>query len=157
MPREIERKYLVDDRSVLRGLAGVVFRQGYILIQDGIVVRVRTEGTRAVITLKGKSQGIARSEYEYEIPFADAEEMLAELCIRPHIEKTRYTTTWGAKLWEIDVFGGENSGLVLAEIELESEEEEFEVPPWVGVEVSDDLRYYTANLVHHPYARWEDI
>ena len=123
MPWEIERKYLVADRSCLDQLEGVAFRQGYIPIQDGGVVRVRIEGERAVLTLKGPTSGIARREYEYEIPRQDAESILATLCQRPHIEKTRYTLSWAGKIWSIDVFSGENEGLVLAEVELSSQDE----------------------------------
>jgi len=153
---EIERKYLVADRSCLDQLAGVAFRQGYIPTQDGGVVRVRIEGERAVLTLKGQTSGIARREYEYEIPRQDAESILATLCQRPHIEKTRYTLPWAGKVWTIDVFSGENEGLVLAEVELSSREEVVEKPPWAGVEVSDDPRYYNANLVRNPYCKWRD-
>ena len=154
MPWEIERKYLVADRSCLDSLAGVAFRQGYIPTRDGGVVRVRIEGERAVLTLKGLTSGIARREYEYEIPRPDAESILANLCQRPYIEKTRYTLPWADKVWTIDVFAGENEGLVLAEIELSSREEVVEKPPWAGVEVSGDPRYHNANLVSNPYCKW---
>ena len=156
MSWEIERKYLVADLSCLDQLEGVAFRQGYIPIQDGGVVRVRIEGERAVLTLKGATSGIARREYEYEIPRQDAESILATLCQRPHIEKTRYTLPWAGKVWTIDVFSGENEGLVLAEVELNSQDEAVEKPPWAGVEVSDDPRYYNANLVRNPYASCGD-
>lgn len=154
MPWEIERKYLVADRSCLDSLAGVAFRQGYIPTQDGRVVRVRIEGQRAVLTLKGLTSGIARREYEYEIPRPDAESILAELCQRPSIEKTRYTLPWAGKAWTIDVFSGENEGLMLAEIELSRRDEVVEKPPWAGVEVSGDPRYHNSNLVHNPYCNW---
>lgn len=154
MPWEIERKYLVADRSCLNSLAGVAFRQGYIPTQDGSVVRVRIEGQRAVLTLKGLTSGIARREYEYEIPRPDAESILANLCQRPYIEKTRYALPWAGKVWTIDVFAGENEGLVLAEIELSSREEVVEKPPWAGAEVSGDPRYHNANLVSNPYCNW---
>lgn len=153
---EIERKYLVADRSCLDQLAGVAFQQGYIPIQDGGVVRVRIEGERAVLTLKGATSGIARREYEYEIPRQDAESILSALCQQPLIEKTRYTLPWADRVWTIDVFSGENEGLVLAEVELSSQEEVVEKPPWAGVEVSDDPRYYNANLVRNPYSKWRD-
>ena len=156
MPWEIERKYLVADRSCLDSLAGVAFRQGYIPTQDGRVVRVRIEGQRAVLTLKGLTSGIARREYEYEIPRPDAESILATLCQRPSIEKTRYTLPWAGKSWTIDVFSGENEGLVLAEIELSRRDEVVEKPPWAGVEVSGDPRYHNSNLVYNPYCNWRD-
>ena len=154
MPWEIERKYLVADRSCLASLAGVAFRQGYIPTQDGSVVRVRIEGQRAVLTLKGRTSGIVRREYEYEIPRPDAESILATLCQRPYIEKTRYTLPWAGKAWTIDVFSGETEGLVLAEVELSCREEVVEKPPWAGVEVSGDPRYHNSNLVCNPYCNW---
>jgi len=156
MPKEIERKYLVADRSFLSQLGGVAFKQGYIATRDETVVRVRIEGERAVIALKGQNKGIARSEYEYEIPLADAEEMLAELCERPLIEKMRHTLDWAGKTWEVDVFAGENAGLVVAEVELDREDEVVQSPPWIGEEVSEDPRYYNANLVHNPYCKWKE-
>ena len=156
MPKEIERKFLVPDRFFLTQLEGVAFKQGYVPTQGQTVVRVRIEGQRAVITLKGSNEGLSRSEYEYEIPLADAEEMLAELCERPLIEKTRYAVDWAGKVWEVDVFAGENEGLVVAEIELDREDEVVEKPPWVGEEVSGDPRYYNASLVHNPYCKWKD-
>lgn len=156
MPWEIERKYLVADRSCLGPLVGVAFRQGYMPVQGGGVVRVRIEGERAVLTLKGATSGIARREYEYEIPRPDAESILANLCQQPHIEKTRYTLPWAGKVWSIDVFAGENEGLVLAEVELNSRDEAVVKPPWVGVEVSGDPRYYNSNLVQNPYCMWRD-
>ena len=117
-------------------------------------MRIRVEGERAVITLKGLTKGITRSEYEYEIPVADAEDMLEELCERPFIKKVRYRVFWREKLWEIDVFDGDNEGLIVAEIELDSEDDVVEKPPWLGEEVSGESRYYNANLVHHPYKNW---
>ncbi len=157
MSWEIERKYLVADRSCLDQRVGVALRQGYIPTQDGGVVRVRIEGERAVLTLKGATSGIARREYECEIPRQDAEGILATLCQRPLIEKTRYTLTWAGKVWTIDVFSGENEGLVLAEVELSSRDEVVAKPPWAGVEVSGDPRYYNANLVRNPYCQWSVI
>jgi len=153
---EIERKYLVTDRSCLDRLAGVAFRQGYIPTQDGGVVRVRIEGERAVLTLKGATSGIARREYEYEIPPADAHAILGELCVKPLIEKTRFIVEYDGHAWDIDVFEGDNAGLVVAEIELESAGEEFTLPAWAGKDVSHDVRYYNQRLVEHPYSRWAE-
>jgi adenylate cyclase len=157
MAREIERKYLVADPSLLAELEGVAFKQGYIPVNEGVSVRIRLMGDRAVLTLKGRTEGIGRSEFEYEIPFADAEAMLEEFCTRPLIEKTRYKVEHAGKIWEVDIFAGDNEGLVLAEVELESEDEVVEKPPWVGEEVSDDPRYYNASLVHNPYCKWKDV
>ena len=109
-----------------------------------------------MITLKGMSKGVTRSEYEYEIPFADAEGMLEEFCLGPFIEKTRYTITWRGRVWEVDLFAGENKGLVVAEIELQSEEEAIEKPPWLGKEVSGDSRYYNGSLVNNPFGGWSE-
>jgi len=156
MALEIERKYLVTDTAFLDGLTGVYFKQGYISAGEGTTVRVRIEGERAVITLKGMSKGVTRSEYEYEIPFADAEGMLEEFCLGPFIEKTRYTITWRGRAWEVDLFAGENKGLVVAEIELQSEEEAIEKPPWLGKEVSGDPRYYNGSLVNNPFGGWSE-
>lgn len=156
MAQEIERKFLVADTAFLSELAGVAFKQGYIPGKEGPTVRIRIEGARAVITLKGLTTGISRSEYEYEIPIEDAEEILEELCERPFIDKTRYILVWQDQVWAVDVFAGDNAGLVIAEVELHSEEEKVEKPPWVGAEVSGDSRYYNANLVHNPYCQWRD-
>ena len=155
MGKEIERKYLVAETAFLSELDGIAFKQGYISTREGgPAVRIRVEGERAVITLKGLTKGITRSEYEYEIPVADAEDMLEELCERPFIKKVRYRVFWREKLWEIDVFDGDNEGLIVAEIELDSEDDVVEKPPWLGEEVSGESRYYNANLVHHPYKNW---
>ena len=154
MAQEIERKYLVGDTAFLSGLTGILFIQGYVATREGYTVRIRIEGERAAIALKGLSEGISRSEYEYQIPAGDAEAMLAEFCEQPFIEKTRYRLAWRDKVWDIDVFSGDNEGLVVAEIELHCEDEVVEKPPWLGQEVSGDARYYNANLVHNPYCQW---
>jgi CYTH domain-containing protein len=111
-------------------------------------------GEKAFLTIKGKSRGLSRPEYEYEIPVADAKEILDRLCQQPYIEKNRYKVAYAEMEWEIDEFLKENQGLIVAEVELESEEQQIEMPPWVGEEVSDDPRYSNANLVKHPYAQW---
>jgi CYTH domain-containing protein len=115
---------------------------------------VRVVGEQGTLTIKGKSEGIARAEYEYSIPVAEANSMLDQLCFRPLIEKTRYRVEHGGLVWEIDDFAGENQGLVMAEVELHRPDQEIELPGWVGQEVSDDSRYYNANLVEHPYSQW---
>lgn len=155
MAREIERKFLVRGVTWKRGAEGVRFRQGYLSSEKERTVRVRTEGPRAVLTIKGLTRGIERHEYEYSIPLADATEMLDTLCERPLIEKVRYMRTVGPHLWEVDEFLGDNTGLVVAEIELSSPDEAFERPAWLGREVSGDPRYFNSNLIHHPFRTWK--
>jgi len=156
MAQEIERKFLVRDDS-WRAAAdqGTAYRQGYLSTDRGRVVRVRVKGTLGVLTIKGERVGISAPEFEYPIPLADAEELLDKLCLRPLIEKVRYRLDYAGCTWEIDVFSGENEGLVLAEVELESEAQRVELPPWAGPEVSDDRRYSNASLVSHPYHAWK--
>ncbi|MCB0061838.1 MAG: CYTH domain-containing protein, partial [Caldilineaceae bacterium] len=135
-------------------------RQGYLSVDPERTVRVRTKEDRgsavahAYITIKGKTVGTARAEYEYEIPVADANELLDQLCLRPLIEKHRYTLPFGAMTWEVDEFFGENQGLILAEVELEDVAQNFAKPPWLGEEVSQDSRYFNASLTQHPYTQW---
>jgi len=155
MASEIERKFLVVDRSWEEAAVGVRYRQGYIATEGLTVVRVRTMGQRAALTIKGPASGIARDEYEYDIPLADADAMLNDLCKRPLIEKARYKLPVGAHVWEVDVFEGDNAGLIVAEIELAAEDEPFDRPVWLGEEVTGDARYYNANLVDHPYSNWK--
>lgn len=154
MAQEIERKFLVADTTWLQAAEGTSYRQGYLPTQGKNTVRVRIAGDRGYLTIKGPSQGLTRSEFEYEIPLADAEAMLTELCEFPLIEKRRYKQTVGNHLWEIDEFLGANAGLVIAEIELSSETETFEKPDWLGSEVSHDARYFNASLAKHPYSAW---
>ena len=153
MGREIERKFLVDGTGWRTG-PGIEYRQGYLSSVKERTVRVRRAGEKAYLTVKGVNVGASRSEYEYEIPVSDANEMLEQLCPRPLVEKRRYRVEHAGLTWEIDEFSGENAGLVLAEVELTSEELEILRPPWVGKEVTDDPRYFNANLVEHPYQTW---
>ena len=153
MGLEIERKFLVQNDS-WRTAEGVLFRQGYLNSDLNRVVRVRTMGETAVLTIKGRSVGAIRHEYEYEMPLADANEILDNLCERPLVEKTRYRLKLGGHIWEIDEIAGENEGLVVAEIELQDEDEFFEKPDWLGQEVTDDPRYFNSNLVLRPYTTW---
>ncbi|WP_448602375.1 CYTH domain-containing protein [Thermoleptolyngbya sp.] len=154
MAQEIERKFLVvGDRW--RGLAeGVTYRQGYLLSGVGRTVRVRIAGTQGFLTIKGATEGLSRREFEYEIPLADAEELLDTLCDRPLIEKTRYTIPYAGLLWEVDEFWGDNDGLIVAEVELSSPDQTVQLPDWIGEEVSHDPRYFNAALVQHPYRQW---
>ena len=151
--KEIERKFRVDPAWQPPG-KGVAYEQGYLSSVAERVVRVRIEGDEAKLTIKGKTTGVTRSEYEYAIPVEDAEAMLRALCEQPTIRKRRHHVEHAGKTWEVDVFAGDNEGLVIAELELASEDEAFDKPPWVREEVSDDPRYYNANLVNHPYKRW---
>lgn len=155
MATEIERKFLVTGdswRDAVESQEHVM--QGYLCNGTNATVRVRVKGDAAYLTIKGMMSGISRTEYEYNIPVADAEAMLKDLAVSPPIDKTRYRVRCGVHLWELDVFAGENAGLVMAELELASEDEPFQLPDWAGDEVSDDLRYYNVNLSRHPYKRW---
>jgi adenylate cyclase len=157
MALEIERKFLVTNTTWREGNQGILYRQGYVPTQDKTTVRVRVAGDHSYLTVKGPSNGIVRTEYEYEIPLADAEAMLAEICQPPLIEKRRYKLPVANHLWEIDEFLGDNQGLLLAEIELTSPTETFVKPAWLGVEVSHDARYRNSYLARHPYSTWDSI
>jgi adenylate cyclase len=154
MPTEIERKFLVkgDDWRTLA--TGTVYRQGYLSTKKGCTVRVRLVGDRGYLTIKGSTKGISRAEYEYPIPAEDAQEMLDNLCEAPLIEKTRYKIEFAGLTWEVDEFAGENQGLIIAEVELTDENQTIQLPDWIGKEVSDDSRYFNANLVQHPFSQW---
>jgi adenylate cyclase len=153
MGLEIERKFLVRDDS-WRTVEGTPYRQGYLNSDLYRVVRVRTMGETAVLTVKGLNSGAVRREFEYAIPLVDANAMLDELCERPLIEKTRHKIELAGHIWEVDEFFGENEGLVVAEIELDAVDEDFEKPDWLGEEVTDDPRYFNSNLVLRPYTTW---
>ncbi len=160
MGQEIERKFLVTDDAWRSGNRTTI-RQGYLSREKARTVRVRTkaDGTTSTVhayfTIKGATAGAVRAEYEYEIPVADADELLEQLCLRPLIEKHRYTLNHEGMTWEVDEFFGENQGLVVAEIELEEADQTFTSPPWLGKEVTDDPRYFNAALSQHPYTQWQ--
>ncbi len=154
MATEIERKFLVEGDAWRRLAAGDEFLQGYLSTVKERTVRVRVVGDRGQLTIKGITVGATRTEFEYEIPVADARQMLDELCEQPIIEKTRYRIDWNGVTWEIDEFAGVNEGLVVAEVELEHEDEQIVLPDWIGEEVTDDPRYFNANLIAHPYTSW---
>lgn len=157
MPQEIERKFLVTSDSWKANAVGEPYCQGYIATTaPGQSVRVRIAGDRAYLTIKGPTQGVSRAEFEYEIPIGDAKEMLETLCDRPFIEKIRHRLPIGAVVWEIDEFKGENTGLIVAEVELKTEDQAFDQPDWLGKEVSGDTKYYNASLVSYPYSTWSD-
>lgn len=155
MPVEIERKFLVRGEGWRSLGPGKTYRQGYIATGDGrATVRIRTVGDRGYLTLKGKSEGMTRPEFEYPIPREDAQSLLDTLCDLPLIEKTRYAIPWGDLIWEVDEFSGDNAGLILAEVELTDERQPIELPPWIGEEVTGDPRYYNVNLAQNPYRTW---
>jgi adenylate cyclase len=154
MGKEIERKFLVKGDSWRGPGRGILVRQGHLSTDPERVVRVRTAGKRGYVTIKGKGQGLTRPEYEYGIPPREAAEILDTLCVGSIIEKTRYHVEYEGRTWEIDEFHGDNQGLVIAELELEREDEDFEIPEWIGEEVSDDPRYLNVNLALHPYNQW---
>lgn len=146
--KEIERKFLVNEEllDVVKYLQSKKIRQGYISDNDGKTVRVRTKGEKGYLTIKGKSSGISRDEFEYEIPFEDANQLLQNFCPKV-LEKERFDLIVGEKKWEIDIFHGKLEGLIIAELELESEDEAFELPGWIREEVSDDVQYYNSRLI----------
>ena len=154
MATEIERKFLIEPAAWKPSTSGVIYRQGYLSSVKERVVRVRIAGDKALLTIKGVSQNLSRLEFEYPILMDDAIMMLDQLCERPLIEKTRYRQTVGSHTWEIDVFHGDNEGLILAEVEVSSETEAFERPSWVAEEVSGDPRYFNNNLVMSPFEAW---
>lgn len=152
---EIERKFLVDQEAWqhVEKPEGVHYQQGYIPSDDNCTVRVRIAGTHGYITLKGRTKGISRSEFEYEIPLADAEAMLQQFT-QNGTEKIRYKFPAGNRVWEVDEFLGSNKGLIVAEIELQDEHEGFEKPDWITDEVTDDMRYANSNLAIRPFIEW---
>ena len=152
--KEIERKFLVTGEPWRAAASGATYRQGYLSSHPERSVRVRTDGKKAKLTIKGLTRGASRDEFEYDLPLADAEAMLDQLCERPLIEKTRYLVPYGGRTWEIDVFHGDNLGLVVAEVELPSEDQMVTLPPWVAREVTDDPRYFNSNLVKNPFKDW---
>ena len=152
--QEIERKYLVTGMVCLRGVSGTPLRQGYMYTAKG-VVRVRVAGDKAYLTIKSGGL-IRRMEYEYAIPVPDADVLLEQMCQPYILEKTRYDIPHGGHIISVDQFHGVNDGLVVAEIELQSEDEAIELPEWIGEEVSLDGRYHNSNLVKHPFCDWGD-
>ncbi len=154
MATEIERKFLLANDGWRAGAVGRRYRQGYLSTDKARTVRVRAIDEEAYLTIKGATEGLSRLEFEYPIPAADAEALLEQLCEQPIIDKTRYRISHGAHVWEVDEFHGANAGLIVAEIELGSEDEAFERPEWIGEEVSGDPRYFNSNLIAHPYSDW---
>lgn len=152
---EIERKFLVQNDSWRdQVIYESRLQQGYICNQSNTTVRVRIGKGKAILNIKSATVGIRRSEFEYEIPLQEGEAILESVARKPIIDKVRYKVRHGAHVWDLDVFGGENQGLIVAEVELASEDESFDKPGWAGNEVSGDARYYNASLVTCPYSQW---
>ena len=157
MAIEIEHKFLLANDAWRKHVSrSVKYRQGYLSSQATSSIRVRIGNDHAWLNIKTATIGTHRHEYEYEIPMADAGEILTNLCRKPLIEKTRHFVTDDNHLWEIDEFEGDNQGLIVAEIELDATGQSFSKPPWLGLEVTDDLRYYNNNLAIHPYSEWRE-
>ncbi|MBV8502700.1 MAG: CYTH domain-containing protein [Paucibacter sp.] len=150
---EIERKFLVDGEDWKRGVTPQLLSQGYLNRDKQRTVRVRVAGDAAWLTIKGESSGATRAEFEYAIPLADAMQLLS-ICDGPRIEKYRWRVPHGGLVWEVDEFLGENAGLVVAEVELVSEDQAFDKPSWAGAEVTDDPRYFNSSLASRPYLSW---
>lgn len=155
MGTETERKFLVLDDSWREAATGARYRQGYLSAHADTTVRVRVVGEKGWLTIKGRSVGASRAEFEYEIPFNDAQHLLDNLCEKPLIDKTRYRRRHAGLVWEIDEFHGANRGLVVAEVELRDEAQVVAMPPWVGDEVTADRRYANSSLVRTPFRSWD--
>ena len=155
MPIEIERKFLVNDKwkNIDKG-EGVLYEQGYLMMEPGKTIRVRLAGEKGFLTIKGKTTGLSRPEFEYEIPQPEAKELLNHFCLSK-ILKRRYEIQHEGHLWEVDEFLGDNQGLIVAEIELRDEHESFALPEWIGQEVSHEKKYTNASLSIHPYKDWK--
>jgi len=154
MAKEIERKFLVVGGEWKKLAKGTHYRQGYLNSVKERTVRIRTIDDKAFLTIKGLTVGVTRMEFEYPIPHAECVTMLENLAEKPIIEKSRYKIKQGDLIWEIDEFYGVNEGLVVAEIELQSEDQKFDKPSWVEEEVSSDPRYFNSNLVKNPFTTW---
>jgi adenylate cyclase len=152
MKCEIERRFLVEGSEWKAGLP-VFYRQAYLHVGEACVIRIRLEGDTAVLTVQGRPQGLARDEFAYSVPLEEARRLFAFSC-GAVVEKWRRRIEFGGKWWDVDEFVGENTGLVLAEIELEREEEPIAPPPWLGKEVTHDVRYLNARLAMEPYSSW---
>jgi adenylate cyclase len=154
MAKEIEKKFLVKGDQWRDHAEGTIYRQGYLSTEKERVVRIRTIGDTGYLTIKGITVGATRLEYEYEISVSDSNEMLDLLCLKPLIEKKRYKIEFAGLIWEIDEYFGDNQGLIIAEVELEDENQAFELPDWIGKEVTSNPKYFNSNLTKHPFTRW---
>ena len=151
---EIERKFLIKETLLPELKNGYTIKQGYIQTVDLTTVRVRIRDKEAFLTIKSKSVGASRLEFEYPIPLQDANKMLNTLCHTSLIDKTRYLVKHIDHVWEVDIFEGKNKGLIIAEVELKSEDEKFFLPNWTTEEVTNDIRYFNSNLIENPYLDW---
>ena len=154
MAIEIERKFLIKEKPFSIAKRSLKINQGYIINEISKVIRVREKGDDYFLTIKGNNIGISRLEYDFPISKEDAKELIFHFCKTTLIEKTRHYIEHKGHTWEVDEFHGKNNGLIVAEIELESEDEKFEIPDWVGEEVTQDDRYYNMNLAIHPFTSW---
>lgn len=156
MAQEIEHKFLLKNDDWKKQIhKSSEYKQGYLMSDSKRSVRVRISRDKAWLNIKSATIGTHRQEFEYEISLGDATEILNTLCEKPIIEKVRHFVTHKQHLWEIDVFSGDNLGLTVAEIELTEIGEKFDLPDWVSIEVTDDLRYYNNSLCKNPYTKWE--
>jgi len=155
MALEIERKYLVDHKkwNELHKPSGKLYRQGYLTTDENKTIRVRLTDSNAHLTIKGKTKGATRNEFEFEIPLSEATQLLDSFT-ESELSKTRYEIHHKEKVWEVDVFHDANDGLIVAEIELNNEDEHFELPDWVTKEVTDEPKYYNSNLTLLPFKKW---
>lgn len=154
MGKEIERKFIVKGDSWRDLAKGTTYRQGYLNSAKERTVRIRSIDDKAFLTIKGLTVGATRLEFEYEIPLSDCNVMLDAVAEKPFIEKKRYKVPYEGLTWEVDEFFGDNAGLIVAEVELESEGQAFRKPDWAGAEVTSDPRYFNSNLIKHPYTQW---
>ena len=155
MGLEIERKFLlISEEWRAQATDARYYCQGYLCTDKERAVRVRIVADTATLTIKGPASGISRLEFEYPLPLADAKTLLERLAQKPLVEKIRHLVPHHGRIWEVDEFLGLNQGLIVAEVELESEDQAFAKPPWAGEEVTADPRYQNARLVKHPYATW---
>ena len=154
MKIEIERKFLVTGDAWRPARNGILYRQGYLCTDPERTVRIRLGGGQSILAVKGKGEGLARLEFEFPIPAAEAEDLLRHCCLQPTIDKYRYLIPFAGLTWEIDEFLGENRGLIIAEVELERADQPVDLPPWVGAEVTADPRYYNACLARRPFSTW---
>lgn len=155
MAKEIERKFRVKSNAYRNTGERKYYKQGYLSTDKGRTVRIRIVDNQGYITVKGAAQSLSRDEYEYAIPATDANEMLDNLCLKPLIEKYRYRVPYAGMVWEVDEFLRENSGLIVAEIEIPAEDHPFCIPDWIGKEVTNDRKYFNSCLVQRPYSAWE--
>lgn len=155
MALEIERKFLVNKAAWAAEMkpAGDFYHQAYLLTNPDKTIRVRLTNKEAFLTIKGKVEGATRQEFEYQIPQTDARELLQNFT-EAGLIKTRYKIMYEGKLWEVDEFAGENEGLIVAEIELTAEDEQFALPPWVAEEVTGQEKYYNSHLSVNPFKKW---